>query len=39
MFGWTGVILRVNLTTGEIKKVPTNMQDARLYIGARGLAS
>lgn len=39
MFGWTGVILRVNLTNGEIKKEPTNMQDARLFIGARGLAS
>ncbi|KPL72059.1 aldehyde:ferredoxin oxidoreductase [Ornatilinea apprima] len=39
MFGWTGVILRVNLTTGEIKKEPTNLQDAKLYIGARGLAS
>ncbi len=39
MFGWTGVILRVNLTTGEIKKEPTNMQDAKLFIGARGLAS
>lgn len=39
MFGWTGVILRVNLTTGEIKNEPTNLQDAKLYIGARGLAS
>jgi aldehyde:ferredoxin oxidoreductase len=39
MFGWTGVILRVNLTTGEIKKEPTNMQDAKMFIGARGLAS
>jgi aldehyde:ferredoxin oxidoreductase len=39
MFGWTGVILRVNLTTGEIKKESTNMQDAKLFIGARGLAS
>ena len=39
MFGWTGVILRVNLSTGEIKKEPTNLQDAKLFIGARGLAS
>jgi aldehyde:ferredoxin oxidoreductase len=39
MYGWTGVILRVNLTTGEIKKEPTNLHDAKLFIGARGLAS
>lgn len=39
MFGWTGEILRVNLTTGEINKEPTNLQDAKLFIGARGLAS
>lgn len=39
MNGWTGIILRVNLTTGEIKKEPTNLQDAKLFIGARGLAS
>lgn len=39
MFGWTGVILRINLSTGEIKKEPTNMNDAKLFIGARGLAS
>lgn len=39
MFGWTGVILRINLTTGEIKKEPTNLNDAKLFIGARGLAS
>ncbi len=39
MFGWTGVILRVNLSTGEIKKEHTNMQDAKMFIGARGLAS
>ena len=39
MNGWTGVILRVNLTTGEIKKEPTNLQNAKLFIGARGLAS
>lgn len=39
MFGWTGVILRINLSTGEIKKEPTNLTDAKLFIGARGLAS
>ncbi|MEN6523368.1 MAG: aldehyde ferredoxin oxidoreductase N-terminal domain-containing protein, partial [Anaerolineaceae bacterium] len=39
MNGWTGVTLRVNLTTGDIKKEPTNLKDAKLFIGARGLAS
>jgi aldehyde:ferredoxin oxidoreductase len=39
MNGWTGTTLRVNLTTGDIKKEPTNLQDARNFIGARGLAS
>lgn len=39
MHGWTGVILRVNLGTGEIKREPTNVEAARLFIGARGLAA
>ncbi len=39
MFGWTGSYLRINLTTGEVKKEATNIQDAKLFIGARGLAS
>jgi aldehyde:ferredoxin oxidoreductase len=37
MFGWSGTILRVNLTTGAIAKERTNLQDARLFLGARGL--
>jgi aldehyde:ferredoxin oxidoreductase len=39
MFGWTGTILRINLTSGEIRREPTNIQDAKLFIGARGLAT
>jgi aldehyde:ferredoxin oxidoreductase len=39
MFGWTGTILRINLSTGAIKREKTNMEDARLFIGARGLAT
>ena len=33
--GWTGTILRVNLTEGTIKKEPLNMQDAQDFVGAR----
>lgn len=39
MFGWTGTTLRINLSTGEIKREPTNMKDAKLFLGARGLAT
>src|SRR6058998_1153772 len=39
MQGWAGRILRVNLTTGEIRVEPTNMDWAREYIGGRGLAA
>ena len=39
MYGWTGTILRVNLTTGVISKEPTNQENARNYIGARGLGT
>jgi aldehyde:ferredoxin oxidoreductase len=38
MYGWTGTILRVNLTTGKISKEATDPRLARMYIGARGLA-
>jgi aldehyde:ferredoxin oxidoreductase len=37
MNGWSGAILRVNLSTGTVSTQPTNMKDAVLYIGARGL--
>ncbi len=39
MFGWTGTILRVNLTKGTVTKEATDPQLAKQYIGARGLAT
>ena len=38
MNGYSGTILRVNLTTGAVTRQATDMKDAALYIGARGLA-
>jgi aldehyde:ferredoxin oxidoreductase len=37
--GWTRKVLRVNLTTGEIKTEPLNMKWAEEYLGQRGLAT
>ena len=37
MNGWSGTIARINLTTGAITKERTNLTDAALFIGARGL--
>ena len=39
MFGWTGKLLRVNLTDKTIKKENLDPEDARNYIGARGLGT
>jgi len=39
MNAWTGVILRVNLADGAIKKEALNMKDAHDYVGGRGLGS
>ena len=39
MFGWIGKILRVNLSNGSIKVENLNMQDAKLYLGGRGLGT
>ncbi len=39
MYGWIGTILRVNLTTGSIKKEALDPDLAKKYIGARGLGS
>ena len=36
MYGWTGNILRVNLTNGEITKEPLEEDMAHKYIGGRG---
>ena len=38
MYGWTGTILRVNLSNGKITREPTDLRQAKLFIGARGLA-
>ncbi|MGH1419223.1 MAG: aldehyde ferredoxin oxidoreductase family protein [Hyphomicrobiaceae bacterium] len=37
--GWTGKILRVDLTAGTCKSEPLNMDWAQKYLGQRGLAS
>lgn len=39
MNGWMGKLLRVNLTDGTIKSERLNMNDAKLYLGARGLGT
>jgi aldehyde:ferredoxin oxidoreductase len=38
MFGWHGRLLRVNLTEGTIWEEPIAEEEARKYIGGRGLA-
>lgn len=39
MFGWDGKLLRVNLSDGTISKENLNVEDARNYIGGRGLGT
>ncbi|MEN6461840.1 MAG: aldehyde ferredoxin oxidoreductase family protein [Syntrophomonas sp.] len=39
MYGWIGKLLRVNLTTGTITREALNREDAKNYIGARGLGT
>jgi aldehyde:ferredoxin oxidoreductase len=38
-YGWTGTILRVNLTTRQVSKEPLREDWARDYIGGRGLGA
>jgi aldehyde:ferredoxin oxidoreductase len=38
-YGYQGVILRVNLTDGSIKREALNLDDATKYIGGRGLGT
>lgn len=38
LYGWVGRLLRINLSTGEIRKEDT-MKYAKKYIGGRGLAA
>ncbi len=37
--GWTGKVLRVNLTNGTVQSEPLNMEWTQQYLGQRGLAS
>lgn len=39
MYGWVGKLLRVNLANKTIKEEPLNFEDAKLYLGARGLGT
>ncbi len=39
MNGWTGKILRIDLTSGKISEEATDPAIARLYIGARGMGT
>lgn len=39
MFGWTGTVLRVDLTSQSLQKVPLDEKPAGQYIGGRGLNS
>ena len=38
-YGYTGTILRINLTNGEISKEPLDLKMAEEFVGGRGLAS
>jgi aldehyde:ferredoxin oxidoreductase len=38
-YGWTGTVLRVNLTTGTITKEPLKEDWARDFVGGRGLGA
>ncbi len=37
MYGWTGAVLRANLTSGEISKEPLDEKAKHEYVGGRGL--
>jgi len=37
MFGWTGTILRIDLTKGTVNREATELKLAHEYVGARGL--
>jgi aldehyde:ferredoxin oxidoreductase len=39
MYGWTGKILRIDLSSGSVAKEPLDPAMAKKYIGGRGLAS
>ena len=37
--GWTGTLLRVDLSRGTVRKEAINETWARAYVGGRGLAA
>ena len=37
MYGWMGTILRVDLTSGKIKKEPLSKRLRHNYVGGRGI--
>jgi len=37
MYGYHNNLLRINLTTGQIKREPLNLKWLNLYIGGKGL--
>lgn len=39
MYGYKGKLLRINLTTGSIKEEALNLDDAKKYLGGRGLGT
>ncbi|HKA56948.1 MAG TPA: aldehyde ferredoxin oxidoreductase family protein [Candidatus Binatia bacterium] len=39
MYGWTGTVLRVNLTTKQVTKEPLREDWARDFVGGRGLGA
>lgn len=39
MYGWMGKIIRVDLTNETFKTESLNMDDAKLYMGGRGLGT
>lgn len=39
MFGYKGKLLRINLTAGTIKEEALNLEDAKKYLGGRGLGT
>jgi aldehyde:ferredoxin oxidoreductase len=39
MYGWTGNILRINLSNGTITVEPLKAEDQRMYLGGRGLGT
>ena len=39
MGGWMGKVLEINLSSGETKTSPLDMEMARLFLGGRGLGA